>query len=714
MPGWRCRTEPLPIRNDTQAKIQDANANYFTHENDKISIVDVGRRRIRGKGGDKVWSSEAILRASFGPSIFRPVQNLNHSRGRVFGAKRRARMGIISNRSAAEFMHASHSYLLQVRNAVAMYILSRQLAYIRANTHQRIRHRIRVVGVDETESEVHLHGEVGVHSLCMMHVTGVDRFENSSVRRYEIVMPPAYLADIRAETIGAAIDERMGMLPTDCQTTQEVYVLCSDSAPTLVKRAELSKHRAAVHPQPRHPPMTLHCRCMMHMMFAAMVAVMRPFKITSNMFCATVLLHKGTNMGMIRESVRRSLVSIVDVVYAVPEGVDIVANRRHNEAIINLLNVVDREFYIDDPDNIDDDDRLGAHSKRVEARRGLLDACIGKWGVDERCLFLARLGDGVARAADAAKEVLRLMEGAWFGIRPPIPAINRWNKVYWPLMWFWAGTVFYNVVPDAFATVKERMTVELQKASTNIDVLALVGREFFQVFRAVRWRRAGVWLNDPITQRGAGVIGVLFGPVLRYMGRNFKGTRAGKDAAILKYCCATTSPCDATLRELIAMLTDESHPAWRPLLGNGWTQSLRQICGNTALALMGNLTMRCGILWGEWPFEAGKLVHPHVSADEKRHVARNLYAIGSCCPTRTDGFTWPFRCRAGTPDDFFLMPNLELLSDLFAETADGEPLHGASANCWGLGNRESNSKFNAIVGHTDNSTMARRSQPSAG
>jgi len=226
---------------------------------------------------------------------------------------------------------------------------------------------------------------------------------------------------------------------------------------------------------------------MMHMMFAALVAASKPFFGISELYCSTVLLHKANNMRDVRAAVLEEIDSRVDIVYDLPPGYAI--NRERNASIFALMDSIENEFARNDADFGGDD--FG--SFRRAARERLLDICPGAWdqtNPGSRIMFLSQLGDGTDAAPDpkrkAAEVIYDLVNDAWLGLRPPIPAVNRWNKIYFPVCWWLLGiNGFYGVVANGFLRVKASTDRGFDHVlAAGVDAMGILGSEYYRVMKA--------------------------------------------------------------------------------------------------------------------------------------------------------------------------------------------------------------------------------------
>ena len=205
------------------------------------------------------------------------------------------------------------------------------------------------------------------------------------------------------------------------------------------------------------------------------------------------------------------------------------------------MDAMEYDFAREDPDF--DTDAFGG---RRAARHELLKLCPGRWDLYEdyerNILVLSTFGDGITSENDAANKVFQLVMMGWVGLVPPVPAINRWNKVYFPIVWWMLGIVFYSVVPLAFLAVKAQQIHDMDVAGVDVDAMGLLGSQFFKALRVVRWKRGTKWVVGEIRSRNLQLTAIVMKPLLHFMGSTFASARSGVWGSIEPYLRNETSP----------------------------------------------------------------------------------------------------------------------------------------------------------------------------
>ena len=158
------------------------------------------------------------------------------------------------------------------------------------------------------------------------------------------MVPPVVLADQSAECVLTGVDQRSRPWLWREQPCKQVLVLTPDSHKALIR---LAMHFAAFARQglplgncpATSAKMSLHARCMVHLGFAAVTALIKQLDIVNGTFCATHLLHRGQSQQWLRSRVRQLIRERLAFQYESPDPPDFAANR----ALLQVLEKVDEE-----------------------------------------------------------------------------------------------------------------------------------------------------------------------------------------------------------------------------------------------------------------------------------------------------------------------------------------------------------------------------------
>ena len=320
----------------------------------------------------------------------------------------------------------------RVRDAVAEFLVHRVQACFTAIMALS---RVLRVAFDETEVEVDM-DEIATHSLMMLHADASWRDTEGHLHRTSIMLPPAVLENTTAENLVSGIRSRVGsLMESAVKRSRSAIVLMSDSAKSCLR---VHRHYGKSANEGSCP--VVASRCMMHMVFMSLVVAPKNFCCVPPMFCATLLLHKGHNMRSLRKRVRERLAAKLVIVYEEPP--DLEQNKKYSDAVMRLLNEADIYF-----DERDPEDTI---SRRCQARKELCDLLPGRWSDREAYIHYCSIRCGCKTRTDAVDKVMHALNRAILCCTPPVPALNRWNKLFAPMAWWYAAIDIHGIVLEAF------------------------------------------------------------------------------------------------------------------------------------------------------------------------------------------------------------------------------------------------------------------------
>ena len=129
---------------------------------------------------------------------------------------------------------------------------------------------------------------------------------------------------------------------------------------------------------------------------------------------------------------------------------------------------------------------------RQAARRRLLELCPGVWCRSGKIKYYSHLGSRSNTRSEAGDEVADVLMAALLGTRPPIPAINRWNKVHGPLAWWSFGLNCFGLVVDAFERIRGIECPE-DNFLDDINAVAPADEETYRKLKKLRWTKASTF-----------------------------------------------------------------------------------------------------------------------------------------------------------------------------------------------------------------------------
>lgn len=608
-------------------------------------------------------TAAAMVRLCFGVRVLKPPKARKPRSAKM----RRARSAIAHPASASSRMLAScfesgHGHIADVRACMAQYILHRQIASLNNVAVGSLLHRVINLAMDETEMQIFADKQQLIKSVCMLHARVRHRFANGECQQQELALPPAVLEDTTSQSLLGAIESRASFCFTNLGAIPTVICFNSDKAKALLK---LGRHLAAAANSSR-TRLFMAMNCMMHMMWAALSSALAALDLCSALYCASILLHRGNNMALLRTAVRAHIDKNLVVVFEAPAE----DHSATNEAILRMLDAADHEFF----EGVDDrEDQVGAAiQKRRDCRRSLSRACPGNWLVPAAFVHYCSWSTGCnCRSRDEAVEyVFQLVLGAALQVLPVIPALNRWNKLYGPIAWWLFACCFHGVIAAAVIEVKKK-TADLESAGRILNIMDLVAGgddRTYQAVKCIRWGKTAKWIQKRTSAQRLLQAAHLMQPVLQYMGKSFYDARFDSDSNIVPFLWKDTSPAERAIVFLCDKLEASDDDFWSALVGGtGWTESLMHSVGTLATAFMAGLALRCVFNFDEFPAPLGLLPLPHVPIDVKRLITARLFGMSECCTTSLDGISLAFRARCGIETDALTEENLQFLKDIFNE-----------------------------------------------
>ena len=179
-------------------------------------------------------------------------------------------------------------------------------------------------------------------------------------------------------------------------------------------------------------------------------------------------------------------------------------------------------------------------SSRQLGRWRLLDLCAGDWSAGGKILHYCGLECPCKDRDDAVALVMDALMDSWLGILPPIPALNKWNKVYAPASWWTFGVLFYSIVGRALASAKQDIVGGGDFEDLALHVDGLIGpasAESVKLVKLARWKKTTEWLNSPFTFPRLTTHVCAMKTILSLMGRAFEESRLRNTCSITPGCC---------------------------------------------------------------------------------------------------------------------------------------------------------------------------------
>lgn len=114
----------------------------------------------------------------------------------------------------------------------------------------------------------------------------------------------------------------------------------------------------------------------------------------------------------------------------------------------------------------------------------------------------------------------KLFYKAFLHLSPKIPSLNRWTKLFQPMVWWLMARSFFNIVTTAIIQQARPRVLDLQ--ASHVDSVGMPNDDDFQVREALRFKKTEQWLTDTLTPLRLRVACVVMQVSNRLLGKFFK------------------------------------------------------------------------------------------------------------------------------------------------------------------------------------------------
>ncbi len=246
--------------------------------------------------------------------------------------------GAFSAHAIAAAVGANHQYILSVRKATATFVQDFQLDAFRAwVSAPGIDWFVLQLAVDETESVMVVDKSDGTYSLVMSHMRVLRRFQHGHSDKVDVILPTTAVKDTTAESFDVAVAALIGgfLVALQRAAVPVVTILNSDKAKSIVKLGRAWSADAKTDETGKK--LVFHGHCMMHMMWASLIGSIAHYSIASDLYCASILLHRAYNVQAIKTCLKAYIRQHLRRVFDPPSD----AHRVRNEQIVELMEVAD-------------------------------------------------------------------------------------------------------------------------------------------------------------------------------------------------------------------------------------------------------------------------------------------------------------------------------------------------------------------------------------
>jgi hypothetical protein len=282
-------------------------------------------------------------------------------------------------------------------------------------------------------------------SVFMLHAkmtSVVDNTNNNIV--LDLICAPSILKSTSAQCMANAINKR---LPRPLMKLAQdrgglICVLMSDAAKSCRKLARILHLFGSVNA----PIVALHILCSMHQVSLGVNATHRPLQVLGPLFCATNILHHGHTWDVLRQTVHRTVRERLQITLTPPRP-------EHSSMLTATLDLLEW-----DTDMILEDDLLRHSTRKAQRSKARQELVVMLTG-DPRSGDLVHycpLGCCPEGKLQSIARVLDALDELFFSTMVPIPALNRWTKLF-PAVAFWLTTLLvFNLIASAWCAMHLR------------------------------------------------------------------------------------------------------------------------------------------------------------------------------------------------------------------------------------------------------------------
>lgn len=499
------------------------------------------------------------------------------------------------------------------------------------------------ISFDETEMPLLLQGTAKATKthVVVIHCRLTVR-RGSSTESLEVVVPSAVVESTRAPCLLEALRARMPFSITEAATKRNrelVLVLCTDSGSSCLK---LARHLGAV------PAV-----CRMHQHCLSLTAPMKLGGMMSPLFCGSLLMKRQRVQSLVHRQLRSYLQNFLHIEYDPPTAEE----KNHIQSVLELLSplltcrLVERQ-------------RVTARTKALDRLKVFLSGSLRGDHLFHWCPY------GCHNNLEAAQEeLLELLLECFFRHPPPVPAWNKWNKTWPALQWFAVIMQLAKVMPASLSGLCDLVPESALEIGED-DIIGLDDNQTYERQDHARFRKTNKWVNHARTADKLLAICLSIQFSLDIMGSFFHAsTRFGNAGlrSIGRLVNPMESPAVRCLHKYFAVLADEAHSFWLPLVGGGrgWSPVEYHLASVPMLLEVGSLFKRFVVAVNAWPWRLALLVADGVSHEEKRRVARLLMDAADCC---LDDLSARIKACCCTVEAVLSQATLQFLHDVFTNT----------------------------------------------
>ena len=134
---------------------------------------------------------------------------------------------------------------------------------------------------------------------------------------------------------------------------------------------------------------------------------------------------------------------------------------------------------------------------RSAARIELLNFCQGDWKDADNLIHYCSITCSCHSRQHAIEKLCSLLDRGFLNARPPIPAVNRWNKLFAPMTWWCFAVNFHSLASQSVIQARELDGGGESEAGAILDFVGPECETIYRLKKQLRRSVVGVSIPNP-------------------------------------------------------------------------------------------------------------------------------------------------------------------------------------------------------------------------
>ena len=368
--------------------------------------------------------------------------------------------------------------------------------------------------------------------------------------------------------------------------------------------------------------------CMMHVLFLCINAEHKNWDVVGPLFCGTALMHRGPVYDAFMRSVERELGRRLHLTQEQPSAADVA----YQTALAKLLmweSSWSTWFSAEAPRK-----RTQRYQRAVAEFVVLFTHLVTSGG---KILHYCPFGCCPGGKPETVRRMLECLMDLFLGKLPPVPALNRWVKLFPCMLWWTLGMLIHDIGPSSWRRAQAPQGESEERTFQQTELVDQGEDDTVRQINVSRNRRVNKWLASPETRHRLVAVVLVLLYAFDVMSRVFGDRTSEKDGPRMLSFIADDGPAQQLRRLYWALLADLDGEHWVLLRGaDGWTARKLLMVSTMLLTIIGQIEMRMIRPFEDWPWRLRKLFEPD--------AASVVADIAQTCENCWDPFTRVLMC----------------------------------------------------------------------